>query len=262
MSKKSQIKPFLKWVGGKTKLLLDIEKNLPKELKKRKFNYAEPFLGGGAVFFYLVQKFNIEKAYLNDINNKLINTYKHVRDKTPELIQKLKKLETDYYGSSDKKMFFLDQRENFNATKKSVQKSATLLDDELTLEHVLPFSYRAHWANVDFKDIDAGDQAGLQPRKLNYKHDGQTLHDAYVDRIGNHTLLASSDNTSISNLDFETKKRDCFESASLNITRNMNNNDEMKNISLCSYSDWNSTSIEKRSKALANIALKIWGFNL
>ena len=65
MSKKSQIKPFLKWVGGKTKLLLDIEKNLPKELKKRKFNYAEPFLGGGAVFFYLVQKFNIEKAYLN-----------------------------------------------------------------------------------------------------------------------------------------------------------------------------------------------------
>ena len=127
MSKKSQIKPFLKWVGGKTKLLLDIEKNLPKELKKRKFNYAEPFLGGGAVFFYLVQKFNIEKAYLNDINNKLINTYKHVRDKTPELIQKLKKLETDYYGSSDKKMFFLDQRENFNATKKSVQKSALFI---------------------------------------------------------------------------------------------------------------------------------------
>ena len=125
---------------------------------------------------------------------------------------------------------------------------STLLDDELTLEHVLPFSYRAHWANVDFKDIDAGDQAGLQPRKLNYKHDGQTLHDAYVDRIGNHTLLASSDNTSISNLDFETKKRDCFESASLNITRNMNNNDEMKNISLCGYSDWNSTSIEKDQK--------------
>ena len=35
MSKNSQIKPFLKWVGGKTKLLSDIEKNLPKELKKR-----------------------------------------------------------------------------------------------------------------------------------------------------------------------------------------------------------------------------------
>ena len=127
MSKNSQIKPFLKWVGGKTKLLSDIEKNLPKEIKKRKFNYVEPFLGGGAVFFHLVQKFNIEKAYLNDLNNKLINTYQHVRDRNPELIQKLKKLETDYYGSSDKKMFFLEQRESFNSSKKSVQKSALFI---------------------------------------------------------------------------------------------------------------------------------------
>ena len=127
MPKNSQIKPFLKWVGGKTKLLSYIEKNLPKELKKRKFNYVEPFLGGGAAFFHLVQKFNIEKAYLNDINNKLIDTYKHVRDDKPELTQKLKKLETDYYGSSDKKMFFLEQRENFNTIKKSVQKSALFI---------------------------------------------------------------------------------------------------------------------------------------
>ncbi len=127
MPKNSQIKPFLKWVGGKTKLLSYIEKNLPKELKKRKFNYVEPFLGGGAVFFHLAQKFNIEKAYLNDLNIKLIDTYKHIRDRNSELIQKLKKLETDYYGSSDKKMFFLEQRENFNATKKSVQKSALFI---------------------------------------------------------------------------------------------------------------------------------------
>ena len=140
--------------------------------------------------------------------------------------------------------------------------NTTLLDDELTLEHVLPASYRAYWGDVNFKEIDAGDQAGPQPRKLNYKHDGQTLHDAYVDRIGNHTLLASSDNTSISNLDFETKKRDCFESASLNITKNMHNNSERKNISLCNYNEWNSTSIEKRSKALATIAFEIWGFNI
>ena len=127
MAKSNQIKPFLKWVGGKTKLLSEIEKNLPKELKKRKFNYVEPFLGGGAVFFHLAQKFNIEKAYLNDLNNKLIDTYKHVRDRNPELIQKLKKLETDYYGSSDKKMFFLEQREKFNSSKKSVQKSALFI---------------------------------------------------------------------------------------------------------------------------------------
>ena len=119
-----QVKPFLKWVGGKTKLLSEIEKSLPKNLIKKSFNYVEPFLGGGAVFFHLIQKFDIEKAYLNDLNNKLIDVYKDVRDKNTELIQKLKKLELDYYGSSDKKTFFLDKRNEFNTIKKSTEKSA------------------------------------------------------------------------------------------------------------------------------------------
>ncbi len=127
MPKSTQIKPFLKWVGGKTKLLSEIEKNLPETLIKKSFNYVEPFLGGGAVFFHLIQKFNIEKAYLNDINDKLIDVYKDVRDKNADLIQKLKKLESDYYGSSDKKSFFLDQRERFNSLKKSTQKSALFI---------------------------------------------------------------------------------------------------------------------------------------
>ena len=124
MPKSTQIKPFLKWVGGKTKLLSEIEKNLPKNLIKKSFNYVEPFLGGGAVFFHLIQKFDIEKAYLNDLNNKLIDVYSDVRDKNTELIQKLKKLESDYYGSSEKKTFFLDKRNEFNSIKKSTQKSA------------------------------------------------------------------------------------------------------------------------------------------
>jgi len=124
MSKCMQVKPFLKWVGGKTKLLSEIEKSLPKNLIKKSFNYVEPFLGGGAVFFHLIQKFDIEKAYLNDLNNKLIDVYKDVRDKNTELIQKLKKLESDYYGSSNKKTFFLDKRNEFNTIKKSTQKSA------------------------------------------------------------------------------------------------------------------------------------------
>lgn len=124
MPKNAQVKPFLKWVGGKTKLLSEIEKNLPKNLIKKSFNYVEPFLGGGAVFFHLIQKFDIDKAYLNDLNNKLIDVYKDVRDKNTELIQKLKKLESDYYGSSDKKTFFLDRRNEFNSIKKSTEKSA------------------------------------------------------------------------------------------------------------------------------------------
>ena len=127
MSKNKQVKPFLKWVGGKTKLLSELEKNLPKKLINRKFNYVEPFLGGGAVFFHLVQKFNIEKAYLNDLNSKLIDVYEDVRDKNTELIQQLKKIESDYYSSNDKKKFFLDQRERFNSSKKSIRKSVLFI---------------------------------------------------------------------------------------------------------------------------------------
>lgn len=127
MSKNNNIKPFLKWVGGKTKLLSEIEKNFPKNLRNRKFNYVEPFLGGGAVFFHLVQNFNIEKAQLNDLNEKLISTYIDVRDSHLELIEKLKKLESDYNGSHEKKTFFLNKREEFNSSKKSIQKSSLFI---------------------------------------------------------------------------------------------------------------------------------------
>ena len=126
MPKNAQVKPFLKWVGGKTKLLSEIEKNLPKNLIKKRFNYVEPFLGGGAVFFHLIQKFNIEKAYLNDLNEKLIDVYKDVRDNKNELINELEKIQKDYYNTN-KKMFFLDKRNEFNAIKKSIKKSAIFI---------------------------------------------------------------------------------------------------------------------------------------
>ena len=74
-----------------------------------------------------MQNFNIEKAHLNDLNEKLINTYIDVRDNQLELIEKLKKLESDYNGSPEKKIFFLDKRDEFNSSKKSIQKSALFI---------------------------------------------------------------------------------------------------------------------------------------
>jgi len=63
-------KPFLKWVGGKRQLIKDIIKKLPLEIKKTHIieTYIEPFVGGGAVFFYLKSYYKIKKAYLFDIN--------------------------------------------------------------------------------------------------------------------------------------------------------------------------------------------------
>ena len=61
-------KPFIKWAGGKTQLIRDIQKSLPKNLNK-KFTYIEPFVGSGAILFWMLNNFeNIDKAVINDIN--------------------------------------------------------------------------------------------------------------------------------------------------------------------------------------------------
>ena len=51
-------KPFLKWAGGKTQLINDIEQALPKEISKVKFTYVEPFVGSGAVLFWMLNNYN------------------------------------------------------------------------------------------------------------------------------------------------------------------------------------------------------------
>ena len=83
--------PFLKWAGGKRQLIPQMKKFFPKHFLK----YIEPFIGGGAVFFYILP----EKAILIDINKELINCYKVIKNNVKELIELLKnhKNERDYY---------------------------------------------------------------------------------------------------------------------------------------------------------------------
>ena len=104
-----------------------MEAKFPKYIKSNEFTYVEPFLGGGAMFFHLITKYNIKKAYLNDLNDKLIDCYQNVRDHSEKLIKQLKKLENDYYSSNDKKLFYLARREEFNDLKLSLKKSVLLI---------------------------------------------------------------------------------------------------------------------------------------
>jgi DNA adenine methylase len=53
----NKAKPFLKWAGGKTQLIGDIERSLPFEIGKQKFTYIEPFVGSGAVLFWMLSNF-------------------------------------------------------------------------------------------------------------------------------------------------------------------------------------------------------------
>ena len=92
------LKPFLKWVGGKGQLLDEIEKFYPFSdgiITK----YAEPFVGGGAVLFDILYKYNLDEIYISDINQELINTYCIIRDNIDDLIEILSSLQHDFEKS-------------------------------------------------------------------------------------------------------------------------------------------------------------------
>ncbi len=115
---KIHAKPFIKWAGGKGQLLSQLDEYLPQILNEREFTYIEPFVGGGAMLFYMLQKYpNIERVIINDINSYLITAYRIIKDEPEELIERLSVLEQEYYAlesEDSKKNFFLGARTLFN----------------------------------------------------------------------------------------------------------------------------------------------------
>jgi DNA adenine methylase len=112
ISKETSPRPFLKWAGGKSRLIQQYIPYLPKSYK----NYYEPFLGGGAVFFYLQPS----AAILTDINAELINTYCCVRDHVEELIYLLKE-----HKDRHSKDYYYSVRNNCGGT--DIEKAARLI---------------------------------------------------------------------------------------------------------------------------------------
>ena len=108
-------KPFLKWAGGKGQLLDTFYKMFPQELIEGKIKtYIEPFVGGGAVLFHILQNYKIEKAYINDINKELINCYRCIKADVEEVIKPLSILENKYLSSKDRAKYFYNVRERYN----------------------------------------------------------------------------------------------------------------------------------------------------
>ena len=88
---------------------------LPQELKNGEVNtYIEPFVGGGAMLFHILQKYDIKKAYINDINKELINCYRCLKANVVEVINHLKFLEKDYLQSEDRTKYFYKVRNRYN----------------------------------------------------------------------------------------------------------------------------------------------------
>lgn len=124
-------KPFLKWAGGKTQLINEIENALPQEITNLKFTYVEPFVGSGAVLFWMLDNFpNLENAVINDINADLINTYKTIAEKPKELISILEILQNEFHaleGNEDnKKTYYYEKRTQYNSRKEEQSGQAAL----------------------------------------------------------------------------------------------------------------------------------------
>ena len=124
--------PFVKWAGGKRHLLSQLETLLPDNFDELEdVTYVEPFVGGGAVLFHMLNNHpNIRRAIINDINPNLIECYRLVKEHPNELISELQKIQ-DLYNSADiegKERIYYDYRSKYNNDElTSVKKAAIFI---------------------------------------------------------------------------------------------------------------------------------------
>lgn len=121
------LNPFVKWVGGKSQLIGELEKMLPEEGERGFTKYCEPMVGGGALFFHVLSKYNFKEFYISDVNTELINAYKVIQSDVEKLIERLQEIQKSYLSADEsaKKSYYYNVREKFNNT---VLSGATSID--------------------------------------------------------------------------------------------------------------------------------------
>ncbi len=112
-------KPFVKWAGGKRQLITSLEGHLPKKFG----TYFEPFLGGGALLFHLLNQSPNLKCNISDLNSDLILAYITIRDKVEQLVESLERHSGKY--SADQREYYYSVRES--APKNQIEKVSRLL---------------------------------------------------------------------------------------------------------------------------------------
>ncbi|MFH1440522.1 MAG: DNA adenine methylase [Candidatus Omnitrophota bacterium] len=119
-----QARPFLKWAGGKGQLLEQFQLRFPQELNGKGIikRYYEPFLGSGAVFFWVMQNCKIEKAYINEFNSEIYLCYVAIQKNVESVINYLKVLERKYHRLDliNQEVLYYRVRNKYNQTRQSV----------------------------------------------------------------------------------------------------------------------------------------------
>lgn len=111
-----KLRPILKWAGGKSRIYKHLK--MPTSLSEGKIkNYYEPFFGGGAVFFNLIQSFKFEKCVISDINEDLILFYRVVRNDPLKFIdfsERYFEIYSHLSTNEEKKDFYEEIRNTYN----------------------------------------------------------------------------------------------------------------------------------------------------
>ena len=108
-------KPFLKWAGGKRQLIPQIEKRLPSEINEVE-TYVEPFIGGGALLFHMLENYNFKQIHISDINLELVLCYRQLQSSVNDVISSLEKLVDEFPSTTEERSdYFYEIRDLWNS---------------------------------------------------------------------------------------------------------------------------------------------------
>lgn len=108
-------KPFLKWAGGKRQLISEIEKRLPSHINEIE-TYIEPFIGGGALLFHMLENYNFNQIHISDINLELVLCYRQLQSSVDDVISSLEKLVNEFPSSTEERSdYFYKIRDLWNS---------------------------------------------------------------------------------------------------------------------------------------------------
>lgn len=128
-----QLKPFVKWVGGKSQLVDELEKMLPADGEKVLTKYVEPMVGGGALLFNMLSKYDFQQVYIGDINAELMNAYNAIKSNVDTLIERLIEMQFLFLPMDEngRKYFYYSSRDRFNRLElnesNSIEKAALFI---------------------------------------------------------------------------------------------------------------------------------------
>lgn len=122
-------KPFVKWAGGKGSLVKLLATHLPADFSEKKdVTYIEPFVGGGAMLFYMLVHFsNIRRAVINDVNADLMYCYQLIKNSPEMLIEQLKRIEKEYLKlktMEEKSIYYYRMRDKYNGAIPKIDERA------------------------------------------------------------------------------------------------------------------------------------------